>query len=145
MTAHRPKVITETRRRRWFSKDDKVRIVEETLALGVVVSEIARRHGSPPQQVLAWRRQARQTPATKAEERQIVAHRGKAQALGPSGIARVTHGYIHHHRHVVAIGQSEFDNTGALFAFIEIVATGRSLEIIRQTVWINCHDGGPHD
>ena len=31
VTARRLEVITETGRRRWFSKDDKARIVEETL------------------------------------------------------------------------------------------------------------------
>ena len=52
----RLEVIAETGRRRWFSKDDKARIVEETLAPGAVVSDIARRHGLTPQQVFAWRR-----------------------------------------------------------------------------------------
>jgi transposase len=56
-------VITETGRRRWFSKDDKARIVEETLAPGAVVSNVARRHGLTPQQVFTWRRQARQLTA----------------------------------------------------------------------------------
>ena len=46
-------------RRRW-SVDDKARIVEETLAPGAVVSEIARRHGLTPQQVFGWRRAMRQ-------------------------------------------------------------------------------------
>ncbi|WP_161491811.1 hypothetical protein [Bradyrhizobium centrolobii] len=41
VTARRLGVITETGRRRWFSKDDKARIVEETLVPGAVVSEIA--------------------------------------------------------------------------------------------------------
>ena len=45
-------------RRRW-SVDDKARIVEETLAPGAVVSEIARRHGLSPQQLFGWRRAAR--------------------------------------------------------------------------------------
>ena len=48
VTARRLEVITETGRRRWFSKDDKARIVEETLVPGAVVSEIARRHGLTP-------------------------------------------------------------------------------------------------
>jgi transposase len=62
VTARRLEVITETGRRRWFSKDDKARIVEETLVRGAVVSKIARRHGLSPQQVFTWRRQARQLP-----------------------------------------------------------------------------------
>ncbi|KQT28440.1 MULTISPECIES: transposase [unclassified Bradyrhizobium] len=62
VTARQLEVITETGRRRWFSRDDKARIVEETLVPGAVVSEIARRHGLTPQQVFTWRRQARRLP-----------------------------------------------------------------------------------
>lgn len=47
-------------RRRW-SLDDKARIVEETLAPGAVVSEVARRHGLTPQQLFGWRRAARRS------------------------------------------------------------------------------------
>ncbi|WOH63981.1 transposase [Bradyrhizobium sp. BWA-3-5] len=72
VTTHRLEVITETRRRRWFSKDDKARIVEETLVPGAVVSEIARRHGRTPQQVFTWCPQARQSSATKRNELQFV-------------------------------------------------------------------------
>ncbi len=45
-------------RRRW-SIADKARIVEESLASGVSVSEVARRHGLSPQQLFGWRREAR--------------------------------------------------------------------------------------
>ena len=55
----RLEVITGTGRRRRFSDDDKTRIIEETLAAGVVVSEVARRHGLTPQQLFGWRREAR--------------------------------------------------------------------------------------
>jgi transposase len=68
VTARRLEVITETGRRRWFSKDDKERIVEETLVPGAVVSEIARRHGLTPQQVFTWRRQARRLPTPVADD-----------------------------------------------------------------------------
>jgi transposase len=54
-------------RRRW-STDDEARIVEETLAPGAVVSEIARRYGLTPQQVFGWRRQARRPLVMKSEE-----------------------------------------------------------------------------
>ena len=53
-------VITGTGRRRRFSEDYKAQIVEETLAPGAVVSQVARRHGLSPQQLFGWRRQARQ-------------------------------------------------------------------------------------
>jgi transposase len=46
-------------RRRW-SPEAKARIVAESLAPGVVVSEVARRHDLLPQQLFAWRRQAKQ-------------------------------------------------------------------------------------
>src|SRR3954466_5898609 len=58
-TVRRVEVITGTGRRRRFSADDKARLVEETLAPGAVVSEVARRHGLSPQQLFGWRREAR--------------------------------------------------------------------------------------
>src|SRR3979411_3193410 len=45
------------RRRRW-SRDDKMRIIEETFAPGAVVTEIARRHGIATRLVFTWRRRA---------------------------------------------------------------------------------------
>jgi transposase len=59
-TVRRLEVITGAGRRRQFTEDFKARVVGETLAPGVVVSEVARRHGLTPQQVFTWRRQARQ-------------------------------------------------------------------------------------
>ena len=61
-SVRRLEVITADGRRRW-SAIDKARIVEETLAPGAVVSEVARRHGLAPQQVFTWRRQARNRAA----------------------------------------------------------------------------------
>ena len=49
---------SEQRRRRW-SQDDKARIVEETLAPGAKVTEVARRNGVAASVVFTWRRQAR--------------------------------------------------------------------------------------
>src|SRR5665647_3416717 len=46
------------RRRRW-SHDDKMRIVEETLVPGAKVTEVARRNGVAASVVFTWRRQAR--------------------------------------------------------------------------------------
>jgi transposase len=55
----RLEVITgEVGRRRW-SAEAKARILVEASAPGAVVSAVARRHGLRPQQVFAWRRQAR--------------------------------------------------------------------------------------
>jgi transposase len=81
VTTSRLEVITETGRRRWFSKDNKAQIVEETLAPGAVVSDVARRHGLTPQQVFTWRRQARQLQARKADEPQFVPAMVDASAM----------------------------------------------------------------
>ena len=64
----RLEVFTGTGRRRRFSDDDKARIVEETLAPGAVVSDVARRHGLSPQQLFTWRREARRRPVTPTPE-----------------------------------------------------------------------------
>jgi transposase len=61
-TVRRLEVITGAGRRRRFTEDFKARVIEETLAQGAVVSEVARRHGLTPQQVFTWRRQARKLP-----------------------------------------------------------------------------------
>src|SRR5271167_2889232 len=59
------KVLGVERRRRW-SKDEKARIVEETLMPGAVVSEVARRHGVAQSLLFTWRRLARTAgPATR--------------------------------------------------------------------------------
>jgi transposase len=53
-------VITGALGRRRWSADAKARIVAKSLAPGVVISEVARRHDVRPQQLSAWRHQARQ-------------------------------------------------------------------------------------
>jgi transposase len=55
----RIELITGAGRRRRWSSEDKTRIVVESLTDGVSVSEVARRHGLIPQQLFAWRREAR--------------------------------------------------------------------------------------
>jgi transposase len=45
-------------RRRWTS-DEKARILEEAMAPGAVVSEVARRNGMSPQHLFTWLRQAK--------------------------------------------------------------------------------------
>src|ERR1700731_1512908 len=53
------------RRRRW-SQDDKIRIVEETLAPGAKVTEVARRNGIAASGGFTWRRQTRRVEKTGA-------------------------------------------------------------------------------
>lgn len=52
-------VINGAGGRRHWSMDDKARIVAETLEPNAIISEVARRYGLRPQQVFAWRREAR--------------------------------------------------------------------------------------
>jgi transposase len=54
----RVEVLTGPGRRRRWSAEDKARIVEETLAPGARVSEVARRWQVCSQQVFGWRRAA---------------------------------------------------------------------------------------
>jgi transposase len=55
----RLEVLTGVGGRRRWSADDKARIVEESLAPGATVSEVARRHDIRPQQLFGWRRGVR--------------------------------------------------------------------------------------
>ncbi len=55
------------RRRRW-SAEEKARIIEETLAPGARVSDVARRWQLSSQQVFTWRREARSDQTTKPSD-----------------------------------------------------------------------------
>jgi transposase len=87
-TARRLEVITGTGRRRWFSADDKARMIEETLAPGAVVSEVARRHGLAPQQLFTWRRQARQPGGADAAAAAPQFVPAVIESASPEGAAR---------------------------------------------------------
>nr|WP_281033120.1 transposase [Mesorhizobium sp. M6A.T.Ce.TU.002.03.1.1] len=54
--------------RRHWSMDDKARIVAETLEPNAIISEVARRYDLRPQQVFAWRREARKQAALAQQE-----------------------------------------------------------------------------
>ncbi len=51
----RIELITGTERRRNGSHSEKASIVAESMVPGVVVAEVARRHGLSPQQLYGWR------------------------------------------------------------------------------------------
>jgi len=76
-------------RRRW-SAETKARIVAESLAPGVVISEVARRHDLRPQQLFAWRHQAKQgqlaLPADELSFVPVVASAADAPAGAPSAV-----------------------------------------------------------
>ncbi len=79
-------------RRRW-SAETKARIVAESLAPGVVISEVARRHDLRPQQLFAWRHQAKQgqlaLPADELSFVPVVASAADAPAGAPSAVPTV--------------------------------------------------------
>lgn len=52
-------VLRESERRRRWSSSEKARIVEESLAPGAMVAEVARRHAVYANQLHRWRREAR--------------------------------------------------------------------------------------
>lgn len=63
----RMEIITGAAGRRRWSAAARARIVEEATAPGVVVSEVARRHGMAPQHLFTWIRQARRSFARTEE------------------------------------------------------------------------------
>ena len=64
--AERVEVITSVQRRRRWSTEEKVRIVEETFLPGNSVSLVARRHGIAGNQLFTWRRLMAQGALTAA-------------------------------------------------------------------------------
>ena len=62
----RVEVITGVERRRDWSTEKKLEIVAESLVDGVVVSDVARRHGISPQQLFGWRAKLRSAMAVSA-------------------------------------------------------------------------------
>lgn len=64
----RMEVITGVGRRRKWPDDLKAKVVAESLEPGVVISQVARRHGLTPQQLFGWRNQMRTAlPVARSE------------------------------------------------------------------------------
>ena len=55
----RVEVLGSVERRRRWSRDEKMRILTESLEPGATVTEVARRNDVAPSVLFAWRRQAR--------------------------------------------------------------------------------------
>src|SRR5271165_1658244 len=51
--------VTGVVRRRWWSDEEKGRIVAEAIAPGAVIADVARRHDLAPQQLSNWIRAAK--------------------------------------------------------------------------------------
>ncbi|WP_207541195.1 transposase [Sabulicella rubraurantiaca] len=52
----RVEIITRRERRRRYSAEEEVRLVEETTRPGMTVSAVARLHGAPPSPLFGWLR-----------------------------------------------------------------------------------------
>lgn len=84
LQVRRLEVLTGAVGRRRWSSDDKARIVEESVAPGVTVSEVARRHDIRPQQLFGWRREMRiADPETTVSFVPAV-----VEAAGPEAVSR---------------------------------------------------------
>ncbi|MEQ8784575.1 MAG: transposase [Roseibium album] len=62
----RIEILTSRERRRFWSEDQKVAILEEVAASGLTVAEVARRHDVLPQQIYTWRRKLSCLPENEA-------------------------------------------------------------------------------
>src|SRR3954454_16296716 len=67
-TVHRLEIFTGAGRRRTWPAEVKARIVAQSHAPGATACGVARRHGLSPQQLFAWRREARQQRAAGGRE-----------------------------------------------------------------------------
>jgi transposase len=77
----RVEVLDGVERRRRWSRDDKMRIIEETLAPGAVVTEIAQRHGIATSLVFTWRRRARLATVASAGPRLVPVQVAAAESV----------------------------------------------------------------
>ena len=71
------------RRRRW-SRDEKMRILSESLEPGAKVAEVARRNDVASSVLFAWRRQARLPAATTTMVPVMIAETGGAVPADPT-------------------------------------------------------------
>ena len=83
--SERVEVITSVQRRRRWSTEEKVRIVEETYLPGNSVSLVARRHGIAGNQLFTWRRLMAQGALTAA---------GAGEEVVPASELRAAHQQI---------------------------------------------------
>lgn len=76
-SVERVEIITGTHRRRRWSADEKVRLVEETMQPGMTVSAVARLHGVSPSLLFGWRRRMAEggLEAVRADDDVVAASR----------------------------------------------------------------------
>ena len=77
------------RRRRW-TPAEKARLVEESLAAGASVAEVARGHDVHPNLLHAWRRQARMGMLVRGHDTGMVSAAGFSPVVVASDVPRAT-------------------------------------------------------
>jgi len=105
----RIELITGTARRRKWPAAEKARILIESLEPGINISEVARRNAISPQQLFAWRREARALFDESANQPAKSAADPPALALTPTP------------RHSSGRPQSPATTTDAALAFASVV------------------------
>ena len=118
----RIEVITGVERRRWWSEQDKARIVAESLKPGVIVVEVARRYGMHRNQLYGWRSAFGVQPAKTG-------HTCKAQGFVPVTVVPETpEGSVSAAVIEIVIGSVSVRLTGA----IDAAALRQVLEVVRS-------------
>lgn len=76
-TMQRVEIITGHERRRRYSAQEKVRLVEQTMEPGMTVSAVARMHGVSPSLLFGWRRRMAEggQVAVRADDEVVAASR----------------------------------------------------------------------
>lgn len=69
----RVEVITGVERRREWRDEEKLAIIMESCRDGVVISDVARRHGLKPQQLFTWRNEFRRQQAARVQQNGVPA------------------------------------------------------------------------
>jgi len=77
MDPPRVEIITGRERRRRYTADQKLRLVEETMEPGMTVSAVARMHGVSPSLLFGWRRRMAEggKAAIQADDEVVAASR----------------------------------------------------------------------
>jgi transposase len=118
----RIELITGVERRRRWSEQDKARIVAESLKPGVIVADVARRHGIHRNQLYGWRSAFGVQPAKTGQT-------CKAQGFVPVTVVPETReGSVSAAVIEIVIGSVSVRLTGA----VDIMALRQVLEVIRS-------------
>jgi transposase len=114
----RVEVITGVERRRDWTDEEKLAIIAESCRDGVVISDVARRHGMRPQQLFTWRNEFRRREAAR---RQCGGAPAGGRGAGTPAFAPVM---IAHERQTAAAPVSSKDA-----ALIEIAIGGATVRV----------------